>query len=257
MPTATSSIAMRAGRRWCSIASTEAREFGSAVRAIVRQRTASAELLPSLLTEAVVSVLPADGAGLTIRVGELGRVPIGASDHHSARAESLEFTVGEGPCLDAITFDEHVEASLQRLEARWPLLADSWSAATPFRSVASTPVQIPPGIPGALNLYFEREDGVAGIDRADVDYVASRITIELAHRQPHADDYAEEVQRSFTASARGRVWIAVGVLMATFAMEATDALDRVRSVALSRDASADDLADDLLHDRIDVAEFSP
>jgi hypothetical protein len=49
----------------------------------------------------------------------------------------------------------------------------------------------------------------------------------------------------------------VGVLMASFAMEAADALDRIRSVALNLDASVDDLADDLLHDRIAVEEFAP
>lgn len=239
------------------IPSPEAAQFGAALSSIVQARAASAELLPSLLAEAVVIVLPADGASLSVRVGEHARAPLGASDHDSARAESLEFTVGEGPCLDAIVHDEDTEASLNHLEARWPLLADSWVAATPFRSVAAASVLIPPGTPGALSLYFEGEDAAAAVDRTDIEYIASCITAELAQWQLCDGNDVEQARRSFTASPRGRVWIAVGVLIASFAMEAADALDRLRSVAFNRETSVDDLADDLLHDRIDVEEFAP
>lgn len=213
--------------------------------------------MPSRLAEAVVGVLPADGAAISVRAGDHARIPIGASDQASAAAESLEFTVGEGPCLDAISFGDYVEASLYRLENRWPVLADSWVTATPFRSVAATPVWISAAIPGSLNLYFRSDEGSTAVDRADVADVSRRVTIELAKQQLLAADDPDELIRSLTSSARGRVWVAVGTLIAAFGSEALDALDRMRSFATSRDMTVDDVADDLLEDRIGVSEFAP
>src|SRR3954471_8525889 len=62
---------------------------------------AGPELLPTRLTRACLAVLPAaDGAGLSLLDNDF-RVPIGATDDVAALAERLQFTIGEGPCLDA------------------------------------------------------------------------------------------------------------------------------------------------------------
>jgi hypothetical protein len=256
-PTDTSTTASPCGRRCCFISSTGPEDFDSVLRTIEQAHGGSAELLPSRLAEAVVRVLPADGAGISVRAGEHARIPIGASDHASATAESLEFTVGEGPCLDAISFGDYVEASLHRLEDRWPVLADSWIGATPFRSVAATPVWISAAIPGSLNLYFRSDDGSTTVDRSAVAEVSRCVTAELAKQRLLAADDADELVRNLTSSARGRVWVAVGTLIAAHGSEALDALDRMRSFATSRETTVDDVADDLLHDRIDVIEFAP
>jgi hypothetical protein len=73
--------------------------FRTAVRQTYREHSADAELVPMVLCQACVQVLPVAGAGLSIT--DQLRIPLGASDEVVARAERLQTTLGEGPCLTA------------------------------------------------------------------------------------------------------------------------------------------------------------
>lgn len=66
------------------------------------------------------------------RAGRPGmRVPLGASDEDAATAERLQFTVGEGPCLQAHSSARPVYTPAAVFAARWPLLYEELTARTP------------------------------------------------------------------------------------------------------------------------------
>ena len=113
--------------------------FFVAVTGTMRGATVGPELLPMVLAQAAVSVLPVEGAGLSL-IKDL-RVPIGASDEIVARAEALQTTLGEGPCLTAAALEQPLVADHATMAARWPIFHQEFIAQTPYRSVASVPLR--------------------------------------------------------------------------------------------------------------------
>ena len=100
------------------------------------------------------------GAGIMLMTGDVARGSLCSSNPVSALIEDLQFTLGEGPCIDAY----HEERPV--LE---PDLADPdharWMAFSPpavdagVRAVFGFPVQIGVIRLGALNLYSDRPGG--------------------------------------------------------------------------------------------------
>jgi hypothetical protein len=65
------------------------------------------------------------GAGIGVLADPGMRVPLGASDEDAATAERLQFTVGEGPCLQAHSSARPVYTPAAVFAARWPLLYEN------------------------------------------------------------------------------------------------------------------------------------
>ena len=115
--------------------------------------TDGVELLPSTLARAGLAILPVDGVGLSV-IEDRYRVPLGASDDTAIAAERLQFTVGEGPCLQALHDHTEIRASEADLRRRWPAFYDELARLTPYRSIAALPLRITPKLAGAIDLYF-------------------------------------------------------------------------------------------------------
>ena len=165
-----------------------AERFFVAVTRAMRGETVGPELLPMVLSEAAVAVLPVEGAGLSLIKGL--RVPIGASDELAAHAEALQTTLGEGPCLTAAAREQALVADLAAMAAEWPVFHHEFVAQTPYRSVASVPLWAEAGPPvGALDLYSTRVEtlDLALIDELTV-AVADPIEAMLFLDAPVADE---------------------------------------------------------------------
>ncbi len=205
-------------------------------------------LRPAWLTRAAVAVLPVDAASLGVHYHG-ARLPLGSSDAAAAHAEQVQFTLGEGPCLEATASRMLVAADETRMGRRRPVLADAWIAGTPFRSMASVPVDLS-GAVGALDLYSRAEQVAEALEPADVTTVAALIGRALG-----ADG------RAWLASenARGRqaVWVAVGMVMERWGVTDPEALARLRGHAFGNSLTLDDLARELLHCPERVEELRP
>jgi hypothetical protein len=105
-------------------------------------------------------VLPSEGAGLSLTSGGF-RVPLGASDDTSGAAERLQFTLGEGPCLQAMRDARELRANQDDIARLWPLLYDELVRQTPYRSIASVPLRITPTVVGAIDVYFTDPAGAS------------------------------------------------------------------------------------------------
>ena len=139
---------------------------------------AGPELLPVRLARAAVRVLPGvAGAGISVLAEPGMRVPLGASDEDAATAEQLQFTVGEGPCLQAHTSALPVYAPAAVFTARWPLLYAELTARTPYRAVLALPLRY--RFTGALDLYLRGDDPIAPTTRYDAYTVGNEIVVAL------------------------------------------------------------------------------
>jgi hypothetical protein len=210
------------------------------------------ELLPTLLTQAGMMIVPADAIGLSA-VDDHFRVPLGASDDDAVAAERLQFTVGEGPCLQALRDRVEVRASEADLSRRWPAFYDELARLTPYRSVASLPLQIMPTLNGAIDFYFIDPTGAFTVDLGLAGLVAQEIVEALrATSTPTAPSVRTAGVLlpgwlySPNASARLRTWIAAGVVMATLGLNPTNALARIRGYAYARQEDITRVTDAIL-----------
>ena len=219
-------------------------------QALVRQAVIGVQdapaMLPLVLVRACVEMMPIDGAGLSL-THDL-RIPLSASSELVTRAERLQTTLGEGPCLTVADRDEPLVADLDTLAATWPLFCAELVRQTPFRSVASLPLRMPDGHTlGAVDLYATEESGEAfavvpeiGSDVAE--QMAAFLMGTSSWLAGSADDVAQGPEAAVTAR-RMNVWVAIGMVMERGVLTNADALALLQASAYSRDLSLDELCE--------------
>ena len=205
---------------------------------------------PSVLAAAAASVLPVDGAGISL-IDDALRVPLGASAAAVTVAEQLQVTLGEGPCLTAAAARESLVADAATMASRWPVYAIELTAKTPFRSVAAVPLYDRPAhVFGALNLYSVRPVHPADFDLGVADEVATEMARFLTGELPRPDGSVEEDLDGWLdlppAADRIEVWSAVGLVMSEFEEGDATALSRLRGYAFANDLTLDQLARNVL-----------
>lgn len=221
--------------------------------------TEAVELLPVRLTRACVDVLGADGAGLAVL--EEFRVPIGASDEVAALTERLQFTCGEGPCLEAFHTARPVQITVAEARSRWATLAAEVETKTPYRSMLSWPLRglLSPYGGGALDLYFVNPDAAGLVDVADVASVAVQVSVVLALSPLVIDATDAPVPAWLTgpaAKSRTDTWIALGMLDVALEQTTSNALALLRAYAYSHERVLDDVARDLIDGILDARQLA-
>ncbi len=223
--------------------------------------SAPLELLPTRLAGVCERALPVDGAGLSILSGE-HRVPLGSTDEVVTRAEQLQFTVGEGPCLDTLRTRNPVQVDSEAMQQRWPLFYDQLTADTPFRSIIAVPIDVSAGVAGALDLYFRDPKAAGRFDIIDSVVVATQIGSLLRFASSAADESEPAGPRipawmyGPSADQRLRVWIASGLVMAHAKIDGPDALTLLRAFAYAEALSINDLADQIIEGTLPVERFT-
>lgn len=238
----------------------EGRAAGATARFLlaVGQEVGAGRVTPAALARAAVRVLPVDAAGLSMMVNVL-RLPLGASSDEAARAEELQSTLGEGPCLDASEAQAELVADLSDLEARWPLYTEELVGTTPFRAVAAIPLRAPGGgIFAALDLYSDGDRLRDRLDLAEVDRVRDPVAALLSGCVQEVGEDGESQPEWYREAAgrRHEVWVAIGMVMATRGGRRRDALSLLRAHAYSQSRSLDDLAADIVDGRLPLAELT-
>jgi hypothetical protein len=214
------------------------------------------DMLPDVLARACVTVLGVAGAGLSI-TDEL-RVPLAASDDLVARAERLQTTLGEGPCLSATAEREPLIADQDLMATRWPIFHRELHAQTPFRSIASLPLNsVDHQRLGALDLYstephFMHPRGVAEIS-ANVANAIAAILFDTANAPFQRGAVSSAWLVKPPAATRMNVWVAVGILIEHATLSNADALAALRAYAFSHDMTLEDVATEMSTRRLDPA----
>ena len=144
--------------------------------------TAGPELLPVRLAKACLTVLPVDGAGLSLLNDDF-RVPLGSSDDMASVAERLQFTIGEGPCLVAAGQQRSVVTDATQLQERWPAYAKELFSHTPYRAIVALPLTLTPQLHGAVDLFLTEPAQLRAVSLADALTVADQILDVLIFTQ--------------------------------------------------------------------------
>ncbi len=128
------------------------------------------------------------GAAIMMMTGDFPQISIGTTNDISALIEELQYTLGEGPCVDA--YEQRVPVLEPDLVA--PVVA-RWAAFTPVaidagvRAVFGFPLQVGAVRIGALNLYRDQPGPLTADQHADalvLANVASQAIISIQADAP-------------------------------------------------------------------------
>lgn len=204
------------------------------------------ELLPVRLARACAQVLAVDGAGISVFADDF-RVPLGASDPLAANAERLQFTLGEGPCLQAHEHAEPFDGDEAQISRQWPVFHAELVRLTPYRSIISHPLYITFGIGGALDLFLADPTRSTPPAPADITAVAYSIVENLSWNRTPSRGPGPGWLHGPSAEMRTNVWIAIGMLNAHYHLNTPNAFAVLRGYAYSHEQTLDDVAAQLRH----------
>lgn len=197
----------------------------------------------------------ADAAAVTLRADGQVEDTVAASADWASRLEELQFTVGEGPGLEAIRRGGPVLAdNLESEIARWPAFVDGalgYGAASAF----AFPLQLGAIRLGILSLYGRRTASMDSDGLADAAVLAELATLSLQERAS-AHKRAELLGLAPPAGSYHDVHLATGMLAALLEVTIDNAFARLRAYAYSANRPLLEVADDVLNRRIPPEEFA-
>ena len=197
-----------------------------------------------------VAAIAVDGAGLSL-LSLQHRGPVCAHGAFASIGESLQFSLGEGPCIDALEASNVIEVTdLSSDEGmRWPMFSRQMSDAG-AGSMASFPLRIGGARFGALTLY-RSSHGALSTDQVADCYVIAQLTAHLIVAEQArigGDLVVSDLEAGFTRMEP--IHQATGMIMAQLSVGAEDALARLRGAAYADQCSALDLAMDIVAGRV-------
>jgi hypothetical protein len=196
------------------------------------------------LCDVAADVVAMTGAGVMLMSGDAPRGSACSSNTVSTLIEDLQYTLGEGPCVDAYQHDQPV------LE---PDLADPvvprWLAFTPPAVAAGAlavfgfPMQVGAVRLGALNLYRDHPGALTDDQHADALVMAGVAARAVLDMQAHARSGALATELESGADFRFVVHQASGMVSAQLDVSVAEALIRLRAYAFANDILLPDVAE--------------
>jgi ANTAR domain/GAF domain len=204
------------------------------------------------LCEACVMLFEIDAAAISLVFEGAASGTLGSSGASARLYDELQFTLGEGPCLESVAVRAPVFvadlASVKKV--RWPAYAPAMLNHQ-IRGIFAIPVVLAGEYVGALDLFRTQPGELPGEHLAGAIAAAELAGIPLldlmdsdlhaAVNDPDSNAWAE-----FNALSRVEVNQATGMLVAQFEIEPAEALVRLRAHAYATGRSATDVARDIL-----------
>jgi GAF domain/ANTAR domain len=208
------------------------------------------------LCEACVMLFDIDAAAISLLFEGATSGTLGCSGASARIYDELQFTLGEGPCLDAVALQAPILVSdlANPDHNRWPVYGPAMLDLK-IRGIFAVPVVLAGEHVGALDLFRARPGVLDGEEIAGAVRAATLASIPLldlmdadlqaAVTDPNSDAWAE-----LSALSRAEVSQATGMLVAQLDVEPAAALVRLRAHAYATGRSATDVARDILDRRL-------
>lgn len=204
------------------------------------------------LCQVCADVTAMSGAGIMLMAGDAPRGSVCTTNEVSALIEELQYTLGEGPCVDAYHSDRPV------LE---PDLADPgdpprWIAFTPLaveagaRAIFGFPLQVGAVRLGALNLYRDRPGPLSDDQHADALVLASVAARAVLGMQAQAPPGMLAAELEVGADLRLAVHQAAGMVSVQLGVSVGEALVRLRAYTFANDRLLTEVAEAVVGRRL-------
>lgn len=195
------------------------------------------------------------GAGIMLLSGDTPQGSVCTTNEVSALIEELQFTLGEGPCIDAHRL--HTPVSEPDLadpaNCRWADFSRS-AVDAGVRAVFGFPMSIGNVHVGALNLYRNEPGPLTDDQHADAEILAGVAARSILSMQDTAPPGTLAPELEITANLRFVVHHAAGMVAVQAQIPVGDALLRLRARAFSSGRSVSAIAEDVVARRL---RFTP
>lgn len=202
---------------------------------------------------ACAEVIGTTGAGIMFKVADRHHGSLGSSDDAAAALEELQFTLGEGPCVDAyeagrsVSVPDMDDAAKHRWPVLIPLLIDAG-----IRAVFAFPLQLGTIRLGALDLHCHEPGDLRAEQYDDARIVSEMVTFALLDLQAAAATGALAPALERAETLRIEVHQASGIVAAQLDVPVGDALVRLRARAYADGRPVNDVACDVIARRLRI-----
>lgn len=208
--------------------------------------------LPERLCAAGARALPVSGVGMALMTGEGHQGGVAASDGLAATLEEIQFTLGEGPCMDASRdgCPVLVPDLARDADRRWPGFGSEVRAAG-VAAVFAFPLQVGGIRLGVLDLY---RDTVGVLDDAELEEAlafadaATTVLLELQDRMLPGGGLHPEL--SGPGWGGPEIHQATGMIAVQALVGLSEALLLMRAHAFATSRAVQDVARDVLARRL-------
>lgn len=208
------------------------------------------------LCAACLPLLGIDAAAISLIDEGQSRGTFGASDAAARELDALQFTCGEGPCLEATrTMAPVLIPDLQSpQEQRWPAFRDAAHRAG-VRAVFAVPVRVGRIGLGALDLFRSGPGALSFTQVTDAALIAdagAQILLDLVDDGVDGAPRAAPLEQWAQVASLSRidVYQATGMIMAQLEVSPVDALVRLRAYAFAEEMSASAVAQLIISRRL-------
>jgi hypothetical protein len=211
---------------------------------------------PQRICEACVATLPLDRAALTLMTRPDQQEPLWATDDVARELDELQFSLGEGPCMQAFLDRRPVLVAdlAEQGHFPWPVFAAA-ALRTPVRALFVLPVQAGAITVGILDLYRDtagmlEPDELAGALRA-ADAAMWTLLRPLDGGAGHGGaDAVPDARRPISDLHRLEVYQATGMVLQQMQVSASVALSALRAHAFAHSQTILDVAGDVVARRL-------
>jgi len=192
-----------------------------------------------------------NGAGIMLMSGDVCCGSVCTTDKVSDLIEQLQYTLGEGPCLDAYHQDRPVlEPNLGNPSTpRWPAFTGP-AVEAGVGAVFGFPLHVGAVRLGALNLYRDRPGSLSDEQHADAMVMADVATEALLVLQADAPPGTLAAELEAGADFHYVVHQASGMVAAQLGVSVTDALVRLRAHSFGNDRPLTEVSQDVVARRL-------
>jgi hypothetical protein len=195
------------------------------------------------LCAACVPTLGVDGAALWLASKLSQRLLIHATDQVSSALHEAQFTLGEGPCVQAWTERTMVLApdlAVRDVAVHWPMFVPA-AISTGAKAIFAFPLQVGAIRVGVLNLYRKLPGPLPNVQLADaLRFATAALTLVLRQANEEADGMVDPEQTGPPQGLFGgqmEVYQATGMIAGQLNTGLEDALLRLRAHAFAHEMS--------------------
>jgi hypothetical protein len=218
---------------------------------------ATTEPEPARLCEVCAGVSLMTGAGIMLMAGDVQQGSVCSSNDVSALIEELQYTLGEGPCVDAYRGDRPVlEPDLAGQSGRW-LAFTPPAVEAGARAIFGFPLQVGGIRLGALNLYRDQPGPMGEEQYADSLVLAGLAAQAVLAMQAHASPGTLATELEAGADFRFVVHQASGMVAVQLAVGVGEALVRLRAYAFGHDRLLAEVAEAIVARRLRLDDHPP
>lgn len=206
------------------------------------------ETLTSVASFAVRAIPGADGAALTMLEGGRPQT-IGASAAFVQGIEDLQYKLGEGPCLSAVSDRAAQVSGSLGGDARWRRFGPRVSRLG-VHSALAVPLMFPDRVVGALNVYARVKDAFGEEAARIAQLFAEPAVVTVANAQVLAQAERMVEQLSEALTTRATIDQAIGVMMSRTGATPQEAFDRLRERSQAEHIKLSELARQLIEESV-------